>query len=112
MFGIGNHNNFSFCKVSMTLVALFQGAFTTTSTMSFAMAILNCSLGTSIKFTPYLLSAMVDALELVLYEIIASMFMTISFFLHEYGISHGHLSWPLFCILQQSSRWLPWCEQT
>ena len=71
----------------MTLAALFQGsdasrdgAFTTTSTMSFAMAILNCSLGTSIKFTPYLFSAMINALELVLYEIIASRFTTISFF--------------------------------
>jgi hypothetical protein len=50
----------------MTFAALFQGsaasrdgAFTTTSTMSFAMAILNCSLD--------LFSAMINALELVLY---------------------------------------------
>ena len=70
----------------MTLAALFQGsvtsrdgAFMTTSTMSFAMAILNCSLGTAIKFTPYLFSAMINALDLVLYEIIASRFTTISF---------------------------------
>ena len=57
-----------------------DGAFTTTSTMSFAMAIFNCLLGTSIKFTLYLFSAMINALELVLYEIIASMFTTLSFF--------------------------------
>ena len=48
--------------------------------MSFAMAIFNCLLGTSIKFTLYLFSAMINALELVLYEIIASRFTTISFF--------------------------------
>ena len=71
----------------MTFAALFQGSaasrdgtFTTTSTMSFAMAVLNCSLGTSIKFTPYLFSAMINALELVLYEIIASRVTSISFF--------------------------------
>ena len=57
-----------------------DGAFTTTSTMSFAMANLNCLLGTSIKFSLYLFSAMINALELVLYEIIASRFTTISFF--------------------------------
>ena len=57
-----------------------DGAFMTTSTMSFTMAILNCSLGTSIKFTLYLFSAMINALELILYEIIASRFKTISFF--------------------------------
>jgi len=71
----------------MTFAALFQvsgasrdGVITTTSTMSFAMAILNCSLVTTIKFTPYLFSLMINALELVLYEIIASRFMTILFF--------------------------------
>ncbi len=69
----------------MTLAALFQGSATYRdgafmTTMSFTMAILNCSLGTSIKFTPYLFSAMINVLELVLYEIIALRFTTISFF--------------------------------